>query len=79
MADFCSADGRLKAIPAHGTKLMAILHYVVTPFKYGTTYSEKEVNAILARFHEDTATLRRGLVDYRLMARQAGVYRRLEE
>jgi hypothetical protein len=79
VADFCSADGRLKAIPAHGRKFEAILRCVVTPFDHGTTYAEKDVNAILERFHEDTATLRRGLVDYRLMARQAGVYWRLKE
>ena len=79
VADFCGDDGRLKSIPAHGQKFVAILRYIVGPFELGTRYGEKQVNEILERFHEDTATLRRGLVDYRLMARQAGVYWRLEE
>jgi hypothetical protein len=79
VADFCDADGRLKSLPAQQRKFVAILRYVVAPFEYGARYSEKDVNQILARFHEDTAALRRGLVDYRLMARQSGVYWRLEE
>ncbi len=33
-------------------------------------YSEKQVNEILARFHDDTATLRREMIVYKLMAEQ---------
>jgi hypothetical protein len=35
-------------------------------------YSEKQVNEMLNRFHEDTATLRRELVGYGLMGREGG-------
>jgi hypothetical protein len=35
-------------------------------------YSEKQVNEILARFHADTATLRRELVGCGLMEREGG-------
>ena len=45
-------------------------------------YTEKQVNQILSRLHEDTAQLRRGLVAYQLMARDtavgSGKYWRLE-
>jgi hypothetical protein len=41
-------------------------------------YSEKQVNELLARYHHDTAALRRGLVDYRLMTRETGVYWRID-
>ena len=34
------------------------------------SYTEKEVNLILARFHEDTSGLRRNLVDAGLLARE---------
>jgi hypothetical protein len=34
-------------------------------------YSEKEVNAILARYHQDTAILRRELVSMGLLARSS--------
>jgi len=72
LADFSFPDGRLKEIPAQRKKLEVVLHYVVKSFKPGVKYSEKQVNQTLARFHADTATLRRELVGYGLMKREAG-------
>ena len=37
-------------------------------------YPEREVNALLAVWHPDTAALRRYLVDEGLLSRDAGVY-----
>ena len=68
--DYSLPDGRLKAIPAQRKKLEAVLRYVVEAFKLDVHYSEKQVNEILSRFHEDTATLRRELVGYGLMQRE---------
>ena len=62
----------MKSIPAQRKKLEAVLRYVVKAFKVGKRYSEKQVNEILARYHEDTATLRRELVGYGLMKREGG-------
>ena len=70
--DFTKRDGSLKTIPAQRKKLEAILRYVVTGFEVGKRYSEKRVNTILSRYHEDTATLRRELVGYKLMKRDGG-------
>lgn len=70
--DFTRRDGSLKAIPAQRKKMEAILRYVVKAFEIGKRYSEKRVNAILSRYHEDTATLRRELVGYKLMERDGG-------
>ncbi|MGA2488882.1 MAG: DUF2087 domain-containing protein, partial [Anaerolineales bacterium] len=53
-------------------KLEVILRYLAKNFEPGVSYSEKQVNQSLARFHEDTATLRRELVGYGLMKREAG-------
>ncbi len=64
--------GRLKEIPAQRRKLEVVLRHVVKTFEPGVKYSEKQVNQKLARFHEDTATLRRELVGYGLMKREAG-------
>ncbi|MFH1906826.1 MAG: metalloregulator ArsR/SmtB family transcription factor [Chloroflexota bacterium] len=72
ISDYSLPDGRLKTIPAQRKKLEAILRHVVKAFEPGVRYSEKQVNEILARFHEDTATLRRELVGYGLMARDGG-------
>jgi biotin operon repressor len=70
--DYSLPGGRLKTIPAQRKKLEAVLRYVVSVFEPGVRYSEKQVNEILARFHEDTATLRRELVGYGLMQREGG-------
>ncbi len=81
LRNFTTADGRLKTIPLQRKKLEAILRYVLKDFEQGRRYSEKEVNQILGRYHEDTATLRRELVGYHMMEREGGggVYWRAEE
>ena len=43
----------------------------------GRRYPEAEVNAILQRRHWDSATMRREMVGWRMLAREAGVYWRL--
>ena len=70
--DFSLPDGKLKTIPSQRKKLEAVLRYVVEAFEPETLYSEKQVNEILSRFHEDTATLRRELVGYGLIGRETG-------
>jgi biotin operon repressor len=72
IADFTRKDGSLKTIPAQRKKLEAVLRYVVKAFKVGKRYSEKQVNEILSGYHEDTATLRRELVGFKLMKREGG-------
>ena len=72
-------DGRLKIVPAQRKKLEAVLRHVVKAFEPGVHYPEKQVNEILSRFHEDTATLRRELTVYKLMARASGEYWRTDE
>jgi predicted transcriptional regulator len=74
LRDFSGLDGRLKQLPLQRKKFEAILRHVVKPFEPGVRYSEKRVNEILSQYHEDTAALRRGLVDTGLMARDHGVY-----
>ncbi len=69
-------DGRrLKQIPAQRKKRVIVLQYLVGWFDPGRDYPEKEVNAILGEAHEDAATLRRELVDYGFLTRDAGIYR----
>jgi biotin operon repressor len=72
IANFTTADGRVKAFPAQRKKFEAILRYVLRPFKPGVRYSEKQVNEMLGQFHEDTATLRRELVGYGWLKREGG-------
>jgi hypothetical protein len=70
--DFSLPDGRLKTIPAQRKKLLAVLRHLVQAFEPDVRYSEKQVNDILARYHADTASLRRELVGSQLMQREGG-------
>lgn len=67
-------DGRLTSIPSHRTKRRVVLEHLVAVFEPGLRYPEREVNALLAVWHPDTAALRRYLVDEGLLSRDAGVY-----
>jgi hypothetical protein len=78
MVDFLGRDGRLKAIPAQQRKYNVVLRRILAEFQVGERYSEKQVNAIVKRFHDDTATLRRGLVDLGWFKGEAGIYWREE-
>lgn len=73
------AGERLKEIPASLKKRLVVLRWLANQFAPDTRYPEKEVNAILQRHHPDFATLRRELVDHRLMARDKGIYWRMAE
>ncbi|MGW8249700.1 MAG: DUF2087 domain-containing protein [Anaerolineales bacterium] len=77
--DYSLPDGRLKTIPAQRKKLEAVLHHIARDFEPGVRYSEKQVNEILHRYHEDTATLRRELVGYGLLGRRSGEYWREDD
>jgi len=68
---YLNADGTLKQLPQEGKKMIIILNFILDAFPFDTNFTEKEVNTILRRFHVDTATLRRNLIDYGFMARES--------
>lgn len=72
LANFLDKEGRIKAFPAQEKKLQAILRHIVKVFQPGQRYPEKQVNEVLSRFNEDTAFLRRSLIEYHLMEREGG-------
>jgi predicted transcriptional regulator len=74
LRNFTGADGKLKALPAQEKKYQAVLRYAARLFDPKKRYSEKDVNRILAKLYEDTASLRRGLIEFKLMQREAGEY-----
>lgn len=75
--NFLDRDGKLKALPSQEKKFQAILRYAVQLFEIDHSYTEKEVNQILSELYADTASLRRGMIDFQLMQREAGIYTRL--
>lgn len=69
-------DGRLVRLPARHQQKRTVLGYVARRFEQGREYDEREVNTLLGELHDDTAALRRYLVDEGLLERSGGVYRR---
>jgi DNA-binding transcriptional ArsR family regulator len=73
------AGDRLESIPAQEKKRLVVLRWVRERcFPEARDYPEREVNERLVAVHEDTAALRRYLVESGLMTRSAGLYRRVE-
>ncbi|WP_424216880.1 DUF2087 domain-containing protein (plasmid) [Streptomyces sp. BI20] len=73
-------DGRLLSLPGQWSRREVVLrHLAHRTFEAGAEYDEASVNAHLARWCEgsdtDHVTVRRYLVDLRLLGRDAGRYR----
>lgn len=71
--------GKLKSIPTQKKKERIVLEELVKSFECGRTYTEREVNIILADFHDDFCTLRRDMIGEKLMARDHQTYWRLNQ
>jgi biotin operon repressor len=72
LAAFTTTDGRIKAFPTQEKKIHVLLRHVLPGFSHGVRYTEKRVNEILKKFSDDTARLRRWLVDFGYMDREGG-------
>lgn len=70
-------DNRLKSIPAQHKKRIIILEKILQDFEYDRCYTEKEVNAIIGQYFDDFCTLRRELIDFRMMDRDRQAYWRI--
>ena len=66
--------GKLKAIPAQRKKERIILEEIAKAFEPSRTYTEREVNIIIADFHDDFCTIRRDMIGEKIMARENGTY-----
>lgn len=69
---------RLTMIPENKKKFAMLIQWLATCFETGVRYPERQVNEIIERYHEDYATLRRAMVDTGVMARERGIYWRVE-
>lgn len=72
LASFTGPDGRFTAFPTQEKKFLVLLRDVLQDFRPGVRYSEKRVNEILSRYSEDTARLRRSLVEFGFMDWEGG-------
>lgn len=67
-------DGRLPTLPARRKVRAAVLLEVLSRFVPGKIYPEHDVSALLATVHPDFAALRRELVSFGYLERDAGRY-----
>lgn len=70
LRDYLNADGTIRQVPEQ-KKIKPVLDYLVKNFEFDRTYTEREVNIIIKRFNEDSAGLRRDLVDAGMLARES--------
>ncbi len=66
--------GKLKNIPAQRKKRVIVLKEMLKAFEVGKRYTEKEVNLIIANYHDDFCTLRREMIIEGLMDREGAEY-----
>lgn len=66
--------GKLKSIPAQRKKERIILEEIAKAFEPGRIYTEREVNIIIADFHDDFCTIRRDMIGEKIMDRENGQY-----
>ncbi len=70
--------GKLKAIPTQRKKERIVLEVIVQQFEYDRLYTEREVNLIIADFHDDFCTIRRDMISEGLLDRSAKGYWRVK-
>ncbi len=67
--NYMNEEGALKSYPAKEKKKIIILEEITKNFSKGRIYSEKEINRVLKRIHEDYITIRRALIEYGFLER----------
>lgn len=70
--------GKLKSIPVQRKKERIILEVIAEQFAFDRIYTEREVNLIIADFHDDFCTLRRDMIAEKLLDRENGTYWRVK-
>lgn len=68
---FLDAELRIKVWPSKQNKRIIILHYLASKFQDGNSYTEKETNDLLLKWHtfNDPALLRRELYEHKFLDR----------
>ena len=69
---FFNPDGTLISIPVKLAKKLAVLRHIAADLSPDARYPEKELNAITTKYHQDTAALRRYMIEYRILERDGG-------
>jgi hypothetical protein len=73
IASYLNRDGTIRLVPSSRTqaaRFRMMLDYLLTAFEADRIYTEREVNAIIRRYHVDASGLRRDLVEAGLLGRE---------
>lgn len=71
--------GKLKSIPAQRKKERIILEEISKAFELNRDYTEREVNIIIADFHDDFCSLRRDMISEGILTRKDSIYRLIKK
>ena len=66
---FFNPDGTLISIPVKSAKKIAVLYRIAQEFSPTSRYPERELNEIIAKYHDDTAAIRRHMIEYGILER----------
>ena len=66
---FFRPDGTLISIPVKPAKKVTVLQHIASELSPDTKYPEKELNLIIAKYHQDTAALGRYMIEYGILER----------
>ena len=64
-------DNLSKELVKNGYKVIIIS----SDFEFNKEYTEKEVNEIILKFHDDFCTIRRDMISEHIMEREGNIYR----
>lgn len=67
--------GKLKSIPIQQKKRKIVLEKIAKSFEVGRSYTEREVNILIADFNDDFCTIRREMIGFNILERQNNVYK----
>jgi hypothetical protein len=68
---FFRPDGTLVSIPVKLNKKLAVLRHIAAELSPDAKYPEKQLNEVIAKFHTDTAALRRYMIEYGILKRDS--------
>ena len=66
---FFRPDGTLISIPVKPAKKIAVLRHIARDLSPDIKYPEKQLNLIIAKYHDDTAAIRRYMIEYGILER----------
>ena len=66
--------GKLKSIPSQRKKEKIVLEEIAKSFEPVRQYTEKEINLIIADYHDDFCTIRRDMISERILEREGMTY-----